>query len=271
VTGSVLSSQTLSRVIRGGSLGISVSLSFGLLLAQEGHGVSPFQIERGEQIFISKCAICHGPDGDAIPGANLLSGKFRHAATQRDLIGIIKSGIPGTPMPPGNYSAGQIQMLVAYLYSVKPSVPLIHSKFPGDASRGKQIFEGRGHCLDCHRVNGAGKSFLGPDLSNIGAIRRSATLQLALLDPSAEIRIENRTVRIVREDGAKFVARLLNQDTYSLQILTAEGKLESVYKRNLSNFEIMKTSPMPSYRGKLDDQELMDLVAYMVTLKGNGI
>lgn len=267
----MLRSQTPGRVIRGGSLGISVCLSFGLLLGQDGHGVTPFQIERGEQIFISKCAICHGPDGDAIPGANVLSGKFRHAATQRDLIGIIKSGIPGTPMPPGNYSAGQLEMLVAYLYSVKPSASLIHSKFPGDASRGKQIFAGGGHCVDCHRVNGEGKSFLGPDLGNIGAVRRSATLQLALLDPSAEIRIENRTVRIVRKDGTEFVARLLNQDVYRLQILTAQGKLESVYKTDLSNFEIMKTSPMPSYRGKLDDQELMDLVAYMVTLKGNGI
>jgi len=40
---------------------------------------------------------------------------------------------------------------------------------PGDAVRGKAIFEGsKGNCQSCHRVNGVGSLF-GPDLSTIGA------------------------------------------------------------------------------------------------------
>ena len=40
---------------------------------------------------------------------------------------------------------------------------------PGDAVRGKAIFESsKGNCLSCHRVNGTGSLF-GPDLSAIGA------------------------------------------------------------------------------------------------------
>src|SRR5262245_34827647 len=40
---------------------------------------------------------------------------------------------------------------------------------PGDAVRGKAIFEGtKANCQSCHRVNGVGSLF-GPDLSTIGA------------------------------------------------------------------------------------------------------
>jgi mono/diheme cytochrome c family protein len=42
---------------------------------------------------------------------------------------------------------------------------------PGDAMRGKAIFESsKGNCQSCHRVNGAGSLF-GPDLSTISAPR----------------------------------------------------------------------------------------------------
>lgn len=41
---------------------------------------------------------------------------------------------------------------------------------PGDATRGKAIFEGKGNCQSCHRVNGTGSLF-GPDLSAISAPR----------------------------------------------------------------------------------------------------
>jgi cytochrome c oxidase cbb3-type subunit III len=258
------------RVSAGCLLFISVAFIVTVLGAQEEHGFTPIQIERGEAIFLSKCAVCHGPDGDQIPGIDLASGKFRHAATQQDLIAIIQKGIPGTPMPPGNYSDGQAQTIVAYLYSMKASAPAASAKLQGDANRGRQIFEGRGQCLGCHRVNGAGDSFLGPDLSEIGARRRSSSLQLSLTDPSAEIRSDSRTVRAVKKDGTVILARLLNQDTESLQILTAEGKLVSLSKSDLRGFDVMKESPMPSYKGKLNDQELADVVAYLVTLKGGG-
>jgi putative heme-binding domain-containing protein len=258
------------RMSQGASWFIAVALGVSALGAQEEHGFTPIQIERGEAIFLLQCAICHGPDGDQIPGTDLASGEFRHATAQRDLIGIIQKGIPGTPMPPGNYSDEQAQMIVAYLFSLRPSAPVAGSKLRGDANRGKQIFEGRGQCLNCHRVNGAGESFLGPDLGEIGAARRSASLQLSLTDPSAEIRAGSRTVRAIRKDGTIILARLLNQDTESLQVLTGEGKLISLSKSGLRDFDIMRESPMPSYKGKLNEQELADVVAYLTTLKGSG-
>jgi putative heme-binding domain-containing protein len=110
---------------------------------------------------------------------------------------------------------------------------------------------------------------LGPDLSDIGAQRRPASLEHSLIEPNHDIRADNHTVHVTTQDGSSVTGRLLNQDTYSLQVLTPEGRLASFEKANLRNFEILKTSPMPNYSGKLTTQELADVVSYLVTLKGH--
>jgi putative heme-binding domain-containing protein len=237
------------------------------LLAQE-HGVTPADIQRGGQVYLFNCANCHGPDGDSVSGVNLASGQFRKARTDQDLIDIVRKGIPGTPMPPGNYTEEQATIIVAYLHSMATSSRTARATNPGDPSRGRTLFEGKGQCLSCHRVAGSG-AFAGPDLTEIGATRRRADLETSLLDPNAEIRQENRTLRATGRDGKAITGTLLNQDTYSLQILDATGKLVSLPKASLRDFEIMTTSPMPSYKDKLTPQELADVVSYLGTLRGS--
>ena len=70
----------------------------------------------------------------------------------------------------------------------------------GDATRGKTLFDTKGTCASCHRVNGLG-SRLGPDLSSVGATRSAAELQRALIDPNAEVQPQNRFYRITKKDG----------------------------------------------------------------------
>jgi alcohol dehydrogenase (cytochrome c) len=248
-------------------------IAVGLLNAQEGHGYSTAQIERGEQIFFSDCARCHGPAGDSVPGINLGINKFRHAASDDDLIGIIKNGIPGTPMPPANFSDVDAGAIVAYLRSMASTATNTKasardSALSGDAARGKAIFEGKGKCLSCHRVHGNG-SFLGPDLSEIADSRRPALLQQSLVNPNAEIRMDNRTIRVTQRDGRSILGRFLNQDTSSLQLIDGNGKLMSLNKTDLRSFEIMKDSAMPSYKERLSEQERADVVSYLATLKSS--
>jgi putative heme-binding domain-containing protein len=244
-------------------------LSCWSMLAQD-HGVTPETIRRGANVYFSNCINCHGPDGDRVSGVNLASNRFRKAKTDQDLIDIVRKGIPGTPMPPASFSEEQAAAIVAYLHSManSPRSVLSSETPPGDPARGQAIFESKGQCLSCHRVSGT-ESFVGPDLSGIGATRRNADLETSLLDPNSEIREENRTLRAVNRDGSAVTGILLNQDTYSLQILDPHGKLVSLHKANLREFEILKTSPMPSYRDKLTPEEIADVVSYLVTLKGN--
>jgi putative heme-binding domain-containing protein len=235
-----------------------------LLAAQ--HGYTPADVEEGEQLFIENCAICHGPEGDAVPDVELARGNFRHASSDEELSQLIAKGIPGTAMPPGNFHEHQLTALVAYLRSMatvvdKSSITL------GDTARGKTIFEGKGECLKCHRVDGKG-SYVGPELTDIGVIRRAAQPERSIVDPDAEILPENRSFRVVMRDGTVVTGKLLNLDTFTIRMMDSSQQLRSFLKKNLKEFDFIEKSPMPSYRNKLSGEEVADLVAYLVTLKG---
>src|SRR5689334_22199862 len=45
----------------------------------------------GERAFRSTCANCHGPDGNLIPGIDLMKGQFRRQYTDDDLVRIIRT------------------------------------------------------------------------------------------------------------------------------------------------------------------------------------
>jgi mono/diheme cytochrome c family protein len=157
----------------------------------------------------------------------------------------------------------------------------------GDAVRGKAIFESsKGNCLNCHRVNGTGSLF-GPDLSAIGAPPRTPAppaggrggqaapppsppsaeqLTQKMLDPNASVSVFNRYVRLTMKDGKVVTGKLLNLDTFAVQIFDSSEKLVNVSKSNVR--EMTMVSPMPSYRDKLSTQEVADVVGYLMSLKG---
>src|SRR5262245_35260404 len=122
---------------------------------------TPSDIEAGRQIYQGNCSFCHGPEGDGVPGVNFGSGRFRRGSTDEQLVRIVLGGIPGTAMPPSNFSEGQAGTIVAYLRSLAASGGL--GVTLGDAARGRSIFEGKGRCNTCHSVNGVG-SRVGPNL-----------------------------------------------------------------------------------------------------------
>jgi putative heme-binding domain-containing protein len=244
-------------------LGALLAAAGTLLVAQ--HGYTPGDVQEGEGLFIESCAICHGPEGDAVPGVELARGKFKHASSDEELSQIIKNGIPGTAMPPGNFHEHQLTALIAYLRSMSAQTP--ETVVLGNAARGKDIFAGKGQCLNCHRADGKG-SYLGPDLTDIGVMRRAAQLERSILDPDAEILPQNRSFRAVTKDGTEVVGKLLNLDTFTVQMMDSHEQLRSFEKTNLKEFGFVDKSPMPFYKDKLSSEELSDLVAYLVTLKG---
>ena len=165
----------------------------------------------------------------------------------------------------------------------------------GDAARGQALFEGKGVCLDCHRVGVRGSRF-GPDLTDIGMragviplggpgaapgpaaggnasdsdvpARARQELERSLTDPAAEILPANRTITLVTREGETITARVLNQDTFSLQLIDTKERLFTIQRTDVREFAWIKSSSMPSYRDKLTPQERDDLVAYLLTLKG---
>jgi alcohol dehydrogenase (cytochrome c) len=131
---------------------------------------------------------------------------------------------------------------------------------------GSALFQSN-RCFDCHRIGERG-SRVGPDLSDVGGRRSSDQLRQAILSPDSEVLPQHRSVRIVTKDGASVVGRLLNQDAFSVQLMTMDEQLKSYAKPGLREQTILDKGLMPSYEGRLNAQQVADIVSYLGSLKG---
>jgi putative heme-binding domain-containing protein len=245
-------------------------LAFVLLTVVQGvlqdHQYSSSDIAAGARLYASQCALCHGPNGDGVAGVNLRRGQFRRPLSDEDLRRVITTGNPAAGMPPFTLQSSELDGLVAYIragFEVGGTAVKI-----GDAARGRAIFEGKGSCGTCHRVNGRGPR-VAPDLSDIGAARSPAALQRSILEPTKAMMLPiNRPVRVVTRDGRTIRGRRLNEDTLTVQLIDENERLVSLNKADLKEYELAKVSPMPPMAGQLTADEAADLVAYLLSLRG---
>lgn len=223
-------------------------------------------IEYGARLYGQHCANCHGSNGDGVANVDLRSGKFRTAHNDLQLRTVITNGFPSTGMPAfRSLDAAALTGLVAFIRNMNTFDA--STMKAGDPVRGHAIFEGKGACLSCHRVNGKG-SRKAPDLSDIGVVRSAGSLERSLRDPSSQMFPINRPVRAVTRDGRVINGRRLNEDTYTVQLTDEEGRLHSLVKSDLREYTISTRSTMPSYEKELTREELADVVAYLLSLKG---
>ena len=221
-------------------------------------------IAYGAQVYAARCVTCHGAQGDAIGGVDLRGGRFRNAVIDRDLERFIRAGSPAG-MPAFALDSAEMAGIIAYLRNMNAVDAA--AAITGDVVRGRAVYDGKGGCAACHRVGRTG-SHVAPNLSDIGATRSAASLERSLLDPTSQMMPINRPVRVVTRDGTVISGRRLNEDTYGLQLMDDRERLHSLAKADLREYTIGKTSPMPSYKGTLSKGEVADLVAYLLSLKG---
>ncbi len=234
-------------------------------LAQEvgDHQYTTEAIQAGSRVYTQQCALCHGPQGATVDGIDLRRGRFRTATSDDDLRSVISAGAAEGRMPAFSLSSEELSGVIAFIRAgFDPEGVAVKI---GDPVRGKALFEGKGECADCHRVNGVGPR-TAPDLSDIGAIRTPASLQRNLLDPATALLPINRPVRIVTRNEETIVGRRLNEDTYTVQVLDSNERLRSLRKSDLVTYEI---SDAPSKQPTtLSSEEVADVIGYMLTLRG---
>ena len=228
---------------------------------------APADIAFGSQIFATQCTPCHGANGDSVAGVNFRAGQFRVPVTSDfDLRTIITTGVAGTAMPPFVFDTAELTEIIAYLRNM--STFDARGVTMGDAGRGRELFEGKGNCANCHRVNGKGPR-VAQDLSDVGSTRTADLLERTLLDPTAAMLPMNRSVRAVTRDGKVITGRRLNEDTYTVELIDEHENLVSLEKSSLREYTVSKTSPMPSYKDTLSEKERADVLAYLFSLKGS--
>jgi len=128
--------------------------------------------QRGGQLYVENCAVCHGVDGQGRIGASLEAFPGIDAGAAMEAI--ISSGVPGSVMPAwaqvngGPLSEQDIGDIAAYVLGAfggtQPIAPLPSYEAPtipalpdvdGDPSAGAVVFQA--NCVMCHGDQGQGR------------------------------------------------------------------------------------------------------------------
>lgn len=269
-----------------------MAMSLGVtLVAQRGGGPAagpsnPFEgqpqaIEEGRQIYNKACTVCHGLDGAPGEIAPALGLEGRRFATRdaSEIFGAIKNGIPATGMPPSSDLSDQdIWKITAYIQALRGTA--IDAPAAGNAAAGEAIFWGKGACGQCHMVGGKG-GILGPELSAIADLRKTASIVDALTNPQYRVHGDGgaiprkleppndyAVVRVTLPDGRTLRGVVKNENSISMQILGVDdSRLHLLDRRTLRDIQYEKTSLMPrDYKTRLSEQEFEDLLAFLTRL-----
>jgi putative heme-binding domain-containing protein len=235
-------------------------------------------IKEGASLFRGNCSPCHGLNArGGGRGPDLTSGRWTHGSSDAQIFRTISQGVPGTDMPANGFEDSEIWAIIAYLRSLAPPK---QAAVAGDPAKGRKIFETVG-CATCHMVNGSGGR-LGPDLSRVAAARSAAYMIESIREPDKELStlmldpnnhysvpLSYETTTVVTADGQKIQGVALNEDTYTIQMMTGEQSLRFFQKKDVKEVRHERKSLMPAYSEEvLGAVQLRDLVAYLETLRG---
>jgi len=229
-------------------------------------------IAAGKEIFAGTCAGCHGVDGSGSNGPNI-----RGVGAQMGPEGVyarIRGGPIGSGMPAFTaLDDATVWKIVDYVMTLGHEDAGVAT---GDAQKGKEVYQAN-HCAACHAIGAEGGD-LGPDLSNIGVNRSIVSLTDTLNDPGHNLPLDTGlqerasytayvVYRVTFKDGKTLEGMRVNEDTFTMQLRDAQGRLHSIRKFDVESVEPEPgKSFMPSYKDKLTPAQMNDLVAYLSSL-----
>ncbi|HEX5172464.1 MAG TPA: PVC-type heme-binding CxxCH protein [Cyclobacteriaceae bacterium] len=146
-----------------------------------------------------------------------------------------------------------------------PDVAVLESK-NGSAEHGKEIFKAQ--CNTCHRVNGEGTDF-GPGLSEIGDKLSKQAMYRAILYPDQGISFGYEGYSLKLKDGSEAFGMISSETESEVEVKYINNK-QIVNKADIISREQISNSLMPAnLQAGLSEQDLVDLVEYLISLKGS--
>jgi putative membrane-bound dehydrogenase-like protein len=131
---------------------------------------------------------------------------------------------------------------------------------PRDSARGQQVF--RDKCGTCHQAHGIGHA-VGPDL-NAEFQRAEETILKDVLMPSETISAGYASYVLLTNTGQVHTGLLGAETPTSLTIRMAEGKQETVLRKDIEELRAVGVSMMPEDMYKtVSPQELADLLSWL--------
>lgn len=224
-------------------------------------------LAEGRRLYLLNCGVCHGPHGASGRGARLATKRRKHGASDAEMFRNILDGIASTSMPGLWLDEDAVWKILLFVRTLEPESERACTSPQGDSSRGRELFVQKGRCVSCHTV-GMGGGRLGPDLSEAGMHYTREQIREALLEPHKSIAEGHRGVNVVPRAGGAHEGILLNEDAYSLHMMSRDEQIRSFMKQDLASFQRLDQSLMPAYRDIFSAAELDNLTAYLCTLGG---
>lgn len=152
-------------------------------------------------------------------------------------------------------------------WTVEEAAPLVADLENRDLEKGKAMY-GAALCSSCHAIGGEGGA-VGPDLTQLGTRFAPQDILEATLDPSAVISDQYAATVFVMGDKSSVVGRLIREDEenyYVSQNPFAPEVIKEVPKDQVTSIKESEVSVMmPGLVNRLNEEELKDLMAYLVS------
>jgi putative heme-binding domain-containing protein len=246
-----------------GVLALGTMLLGGGAQATTPRDTSPAVIRAGSALFRERCADCHGADAKGVRGPDLTRLWTAQGSDER-AFQRIRSGVPGSIMPPSSAPDDELWAIIAYLRSISTARAEASS---GNVTNGERIFAAS--CASCHRINDGG-GYLGPDLSRIAASQSNQVLTEAIRNASASFTSGYEPVTLVTRDGQQIRGTRKAEDAFSIQIMDTHERLQGYLKTNLREVIRDTISLMPDFGpDRLSDHDLGDVVAFLATFRAS--
>jgi putative heme-binding domain-containing protein len=135
----------------------------------------------------------------------------------------------------------------------------------GNPQNGLTVFQT--NCSVCHQVNGEGADF-GPKLSEIGSKLPKEAQYVSILHPDAGISFGFEGYEIKMKDGSTNMGIIASQTENDIDLRMPGGSAMRLSRKDVASVKKMENSMMPTgLHENMTDQQLADLVEYLMTLK----
>jgi len=229
----------------------------------------PAVIQRGQQLYSTNCAFCHGNDargGDG--GPNLLRSEIVLNDNKGELIGdILRNGLG--VMQKFDMTAEQVSDIAAFIHNfrvagydasrLRPKTIVV-----GDAKAGETYFKAK--CASCHDVNGDLKGFAA-------RIADARIMQQTWLMPAGRGTRPSRqpvtTVVATLPSGERIEGQLVRIDDFIVTFITADATQHTI-RRDAPGSKIEVHDPMQPHKDLLriyGDKDIHNVTAYLESLK----
>jgi cytochrome c oxidase cbb3-type subunit 3 len=226
----------------------------------------PEQIKIGEDLFLQKCAFCHGRDaGGGETGPDLTRSKLVADDVRGNLISeVVLNGRPEKGMPRFSLPENDMAGLVAFIHDQKTKAESQQGGRKGvdaadlqtgNVEAGKKYFNNEGGCSSCHSPTG--------DLAGVASRFQGLQLEERLLYPKRA----NAHVTITLPSGETFSGGLAYRDEFVIGLKDNSGWYRSW---PIDSVKYKIDAPAEAHAellAKYTDENIHDLMAYLQTLK----